>query len=233
MRIKGVQKTTLLDFPDLIACTVFTPGCNFKCGFCYNEGIVKDSEEFSDVSEGELFAFLEKRKKVLEGVVVSGGEPTLQKDLPQFLEKVRAMGYKTKLDTNGTNPVMLKELIDKKLVDYVAMDIKGPLEDYEKICGVKVDTEKVKMSIEILKTFAKDFEFRTTVLPKFHSRESFEKIAALVNGAPRFFIQQFVPVDSLIDKSLKNEAKFSAKDFEEFRKMFENSTTRVEFRNLN
>lgn len=233
MRIKGVQKTTLIDFPDIIACVVFTPGCNFNCPFCYNEGIVKDSEEFEDIPEGEFFSFLEKRRKVIEGVVVSGGEPTLQKDLPEFLQKVKSMGFKVKLDTNGTNPVMLKELIDSKLVDYFAMDIKGPLEDYEKICGVKVDTEKVKMSVEILKAFAKDFEFRTTALPKFHSKESFEKIAKLVEGSQRFFIQQFVPVDTLIDKELKSGEKFSKKEFEEFRKILESHVQKIEFRNLN
>ncbi|MDO8647591.1 MAG: anaerobic ribonucleoside-triphosphate reductase activating protein [Candidatus Diapherotrites archaeon] len=232
MRIKGIQKTTLLDFPDRLASTAFTPGCNFKCGFCYNSGIVNDDEELGEVPVQEYLDFLALRKKVLEGVVVSGGEPTLQKDLPEFLEKVKAIGYLVKLDTNGTNPEMLEELIEKRLVDYVAMDIKGPLENYERICGVLAPLDKIRKSIELLKNSKIEYEFRTTLLPEFHKEEDFEKIAELLEGAKIYYLQQFVPVDTLIDSSLRNARKFSLADFEKFKKVLEKKVKKVEFRNL-
>lgn len=180
MRIKGLQKTTLIDFPDNVACTVFLPNCNFNCGFCYNSAIVKDDKSIPDIPLEEFFAFLEKRKNILDGVVVSGGEPTLQEGLVEFISKIKKMGFLVKLDTNGSNPEVLKELLEKKLLDYIAMDIKGALEDYERICGVKVDLEKIKKSIGLVKNSCIDYEFRTTLLQKFHSKESIARIGELL-----------------------------------------------------
>ncbi|HIH22002.1 MAG: anaerobic ribonucleoside-triphosphate reductase activating protein [Candidatus Diapherotrites archaeon] len=232
MRVKGLQKTTLIDFPGLIACTVFTPGCNFKCGFCYNAGIVFDDKSIQDIPEKEFFEFLEKRKKVLEGVVVSGGEPTMQKDLPEFLARVKSLGFKAKLDTNGSNPEMLKEILEKRLADYVAMDIKGTFENYERICGVKVELEKIKQSIELLKSSKIDYEFRTTLHPKLQEKQDIEKIGEAVKGAKLIVLQQFSAVEGLIDEKLAEERLFSREDFEEFGKILEKSVKKVEFRNL-
>lgn len=232
MRVKGLQKTTLIDFPGLIACTVFTPGCNFKCGFCYNAGIVFDDKGIKDIPEKEFFEFLEKRKKVLEGVVVSGGEPTMQKDLPEFLARVKSLGFKAKLDTNGSNPEMLKEILDKNLADYIAMDIKGTFENYERICGVKVELEKIKQSIELLKSSKIDYEFRTTLHPKLQEKQDIEKIGEAVKGAKLIVLQQFSAVEGLIDEKLAEERLFSREDFEEFGKILEKSVKKVEFRNL-
>ena len=232
MRVKGLQKTTLIDFPGLIACTAFTPGCNFKCGFCYNAGIVFDDKSIQDIPEKEFFEFLEKRKKVLEGVVVSGGEPTMQKDLPEFLARVKSLGFKAKLDTNGSNPEMLKEILEKRLADYVAMDIKGTFENYERICGVKVELEKIKQSIELLKSSKIDYEFRTTLHPKLQEKQDIEKIGEAVKGAKLIVLQQFSAVEGLIDEKLAEERLFSREDFEEFGKILEKSVKKVEFRNL-
>lgn len=232
MRIKGIQKTTLIDFPDLVACTVFTPGCNFHCGFCYNESIVNDDKSIPDVPEEEFFKFLEKRKKVLDGVVVSGGEPTLQKDLPEFLEKIKKMKFKTKLDTNGSNPEMIKELVKKGLVDYFAMDIKAPLEDYEKVCNAKVDVKKIQESIELIKNSGIDYEFRSTVLPALHSIQDFEKIGELLKGSKKFVMQQFASVESVLDKKFQKAERFSKQDFEKFKKILEKYVQSVEVRNL-
>src|SRR3989338_3543069 len=142
--IKGLQKTTLVDFPTYIASTIFISSCNFKCGFCYNVDLVNDQKKLPIISEEEILQFLEKRKNVLDGVCITGGEPTLYKNLKNFIKKIKEIGYKIKLDTNGTNPLLLKELIDEKLVDYVAMDIKSSKEKYNKAAGVPVDMKKVQ-----------------------------------------------------------------------------------------
>jgi len=232
MRIKGLQKTTLIDFPDLVACTVFTPGCNFRCPFCYNSSLVLDDKSSPEIPEKEFFEFLKKREKVLDGVVVSGGEPTLQKDLPEFLEKIKKSGFKIKLDTNGSNPEMLKELFEKKLLNYVAMDVKAPLENYEKACGVKIDLKKIQESIELVKNSGVDYEFRSTVMPKLHSKEDFEKIGELVKGSKRFFLQQFAPMESALDKNFAKEKRFSREEMQEFKKILEKFAEKVEIRNL-
>ncbi|MEM2373247.1 MAG: anaerobic ribonucleoside-triphosphate reductase activating protein [Thermoproteota archaeon] len=195
MIIKGLQKLTLIDYPGKVACTLFTFGCNFRCPYCHNPELVVDDGS-PPIPEDEILRFLDERKSFLDGVCITGGEPTLHRDLPDFIEKIKKIGYSVKLDTNGTNPDMLKLLMDGKLIDYIAMDVKAPLEKYDEVVKVKVDVDKIIKSIEIIKAFP-EHEFRTTVLPELLSREDILNIARQLRGARRFFIQQFKPSKTL------------------------------------
>ncbi|MDD3614220.1 MAG: anaerobic ribonucleoside-triphosphate reductase activating protein [Candidatus Pacebacteria bacterium] len=205
MEIGGLQKTTLIDYPGKIACTVFLIGCNFRCPFCYSAELVLP-EKIKDqprIDEKDFFRFLKERREYLQGVVVCGGEPTIHSDLPDFLAKIKKMGYFVKLDTNGTQPQVLKSLIDKKLVDYIAMDIKAPLDDrYDRATGVHVDITKIKASIELIKQGSIDYEFRTTVVPTLHSLEDILTIARQLAPAKRFYLQNFRPEKTLDEKFL-------------------------------
>jgi len=200
MLLGGLQKTTLIDYPGKVAATVFTVGCNFRCPFCYSKELVipEEIKKHPKISEEYFFDFLEKRKGLLDGVVICGGEPTIHNDLPEFSEKIKNLGYLVKLDTNGSNPEMLKELIDKKLIDYVAMDIKAPKDNYEKAIGVKINIDSIQKSIDILKNGSIDYEFRTTVVPAIHNREDIIKMAEWIKGAKKYFLQQFNSQKSLI-----------------------------------
>ena len=189
MQIAGFQKTTLLDYPGYLACTVFTPGCNMRCPFCHNADLF--APDFSS-SEEEVLAHLKKRAGILEGVCVTGGEPTLQKDLPEFLAKVKALGYRVKLDTNGTHPAMLKRIAEEGLADYAAVDIKTSPERYPVVCGrADVDMDAVRETVSFLLSGGLPFEFRTTVVHELHRPEDFEAIAAWVEGAPRYYLQSY------------------------------------------
>jgi pyruvate formate lyase activating enzyme len=184
IEIGGIQKTTLIDYPGQVAATVFLIGCNFRCPWCYSKELVLPEEikKQPRLSEKEFFDFLKEKKRLLEGVVVCGGEPTTQKDLPEFFKKIKGLGYLIKLDTNGSNPEMLRRLIEEKLVDYVALDVKAPKEKYGEVIGVKVDASKIQKSIDILKEGKVDYEFRTTVVPNLHSKEDILKIAKWIGG---------------------------------------------------
>ncbi len=195
MKICGLNKTTLLDYPGCVSATIFVGGCNFRCPFCHNGDLVLCSNELPKYSEEEVFSFLEKRKNVLEGVCVTGGEPTLYNELPNFIEKIKALGYKVKLDTNGSNPAMLKELVKEKLVDYVAMDIKAPVYNYDKVCGALVDIEKIKESVEFLKEKSVPYEFRTTVVKELHSKEDIIEIGKWLVGAENYYLQNYQETD--------------------------------------
>lgn len=192
LKIGGLQKVTLLDYPGKVAATIFTQGCNFRCGFCHNPELIELTAESVSFTEKEVLEYLEKRKNVLEGVCFTGGEPLLyKKDLITFIEKIKAKGYLIKMDTNGTDPDLLQKLIEKNLLDYIAMDIKTSLDEYEKVTEVKVDTNKIQKSIEIIMSSGLDYEFRTTVMPKYHDLETIEKIAKLITGANKYFLQNF------------------------------------------
>jgi pyruvate formate lyase activating enzyme len=200
MIIGGLQKLTLIDFPGKLAATVFLSGCPFRCPWCYSSELVlpEKIEKQPKISQKEFFDFLEEKKGLLEGVVICGGEPTMNSDLPDFAEKIKRFGYAIKLDTNGTNPEMLKNLIEKKLIDYIAMDIKAPLTmNYESAVGVKVDLEKIKESVEIIKSSGVDYEFRTTVIPDIHTKEDIVQIAKDIGPAKRYFLQKFRPEKTL------------------------------------
>lgn len=205
MQFKGFQSVSLLDYPGKIAAIVFTGGCNFRCPFCHNRDLVLN-RELKSIEEGEILSYLMEKKGWLDGLVVSGGEPTVQAGLPRFLEKVKNLGYLVKIDTNGSNPEMLEELMERKLVDYIALDVKAPLKGdiYSKAIGVK--DERILKSVErsidlLLNSNGIDYEFRTTFVPKILSEEDIILIADRIKGAKKYFIQQFRPVGSLIDQS--------------------------------
>ena len=189
MKIGGFQKTSLLDYPDEISAIIWTIGCNFNCPFCYNPDLVKKTAGI--ISEEEIISFLEKRKNVIDGLVITGGEPFLQKDIGLFCEKIKKIGYKIKIDTNGTFPEKLKELLDKKLVNYIAMDVKAPKNKYKKLAGVDADVSKIDESIQIIKNNAPDYEFRTTVIPGLLDFKDIVEIAKWLEGSKRFYLQQF------------------------------------------
>jgi pyruvate formate lyase activating enzyme len=205
IEIGGLQKTTLIDYPGRLAATVFLIGCNFRCPFCYSaELVVLDKiKKQPRISQKEFFTFLKERKGLLEAITVCGGEPSLNKDLPVFIRKIKKLGYLVKLDTNGSNPKMLKKLIKEKLVDYVAMDIKAPKENYEKVVGRGVNIDDIEKSIEILKQNKVDYEFRTTIVPTIHSRGDIIKIAKWIGPAKKYYLQNFLPektIDSGFEK---------------------------------
>ncbi len=198
MNIHGLQKMTLLDFPGRVACTVFLGGCDLNCPFCHNAELI-DGTAKPVMDETELLSFLEKRKGLLDGVAFTGGEPTLREDLSDLLRRIKAMGYPVKLDTNGMHPDRLKALIDEGLVDYVAMDVKNSPEKYAHTCGLaSMDLTPVKTSVELLKTGAVDYEFRTTVVDELHTLKDFEAIAAWIAGAKRYFLQAFTDRDTVV-----------------------------------
>lgn len=191
MKISGLQKLTLLDFPGYTACTVFTSGCNFRCPFCHNASLVRGEGE--EISEKEFFEFLEMRKGILGGVTVTGGEPTLQADIESFTAKISNLGYKVKLDTNGYNPQKLKELISGGNIDYIAMDIKSSRKGYGAASGIRnVKTEKVEESVNVIKESGIRYEFRTTAVKGIHTAKDFLEMGKWIGNVPRYFIQKFV-----------------------------------------
>ena len=198
MKICGLQKTTLLDFPGHVAATVFTGGCNFRCPFCHNSDLL-DMNAAPLFTDEEVLKFLTKRRGVLEGVAITGGEPTLQPDLREFLQKVRALGYKIKLDTNGSRPDILRMLCEDGLIDYVAMDIKTCKERYPLVAGIpSLKMEGILESVEFLKCGTVPYEFRTTVVKELHSAEDFVLIGQWLSGCSAYFLQNFVASENVL-----------------------------------
>lgn len=203
MRIQGLQKLTLLDYPEKAACTIFTAGCNFRCPFCHNAYLVTQTGEHEDIEKKEIMAFLKKRKGLLDGVCISGGEPLLQMDLEAFLKEIKELGYLIKLDTNGSFPERLEHLIDQGLLDYVAMDLKNSREHYARTIGVrKFRIEAIEDSVDILMKGKIPYEFRTTVIREFHQRSDFEQMGRWIEGAEKYFLQQFEDSGNLIGTGL-------------------------------
>lgn len=206
MKIAGLVKTSLIDYPGKVSAVIFTQGCNFRCGFCHNpELVIGRGEDLMD--EDEVFSFLNKRVTQLDGVVITGGEPTILPDLYEFTKKIKKLGYSVKLDTNGSNPALLRKLLDEKLIDYVAMDIKGPLASYSNICGL-TNTKVIQESIKLLLDSVIDHEFRTTFLPAFHRIEDAGMIGELIKGGQLFSVQGFRPGKTL-DPKCSDEATFT------------------------
>jgi len=216
MNIGGLQKTSLQDYPEEVSSIIWTIGCNFSCPFCYNKDLVEGI--IAEIPEEEIFSFLEKRKKLIDGLVITGGEPFLQKDLKNFCKKVKKLGYKIKIDTNGSFPVKLKELIDEKLVDYIAMDVKAPRNKYGKLTNVKINVKKIEKSIDIIKNSTVNYEFRTTIIPQLLTKQDVIDIATWLKDAKRFYLQQFKIDTPLISQKL---AKVSPYSEEELLKMLE------------
>lgn len=219
MNIASFQKFTLVDYPGKVATTVFTVGCNFRCSFCHNPELVTSSWStvHGNDSEKDFFKFLKSRKGKLEAVCITGGEPTLQKDLIDFMVKIKKMGFLVKLDTNGMRPDVLKKALDMKVVDYVAMDIKNSLKNYEKTVCAQVDLDRIKMSAEMIMSSRVDYDFRTTVVPGIHREKDFEEIAEWIGGAKKYFLQRFRDMKTL-DADLKNKIKGKKLDLEKIQK---------------
>lgn len=202
LNIQGLQKTTLLDYPGYVAATVFLGGCNMRCPFCHNMNLVTSGGP-AVYTEDYVFSFLSKRKGLLDGVCVTGGEPTLYESLPDLFRRIKELGFRTKLDTNGTNPRMIKTLTENDLVDYIAMDIKSSPRNYGCSCGVSnIDLSPVRKSISLLMSGNVDYEFRTTAVEEFLDEEAVHDIAQLLKGARRYFLQGYVESEFVPDKSL-------------------------------
>lgn len=197
MKIHGLQKMTLLDFPGRVACTVFLGGCDFRCPYCHNFELV-DGSAPAIMEEDELFDFLKKRRGLLDGVAITGGEPTLRPDLVELMRGIRALGYAVKLDTNGGHPQRLSEILSEGLADYVSMDIKNSPEKYARTCGLaSVDLTPIRESARLLMAVEADYEFRTTAVDELHEVSDFEAIGQWIAGAKRYFIQAFTDRDSV------------------------------------
>lgn len=213
MEIYGFQKTTLLDYPEHVAATVFVGGCNFRCPFCHNGQLVLEPASQAAVPEEEVFAYLEKRRGILEGVCITGGEPTLQKGLSEFIRRVKGIGYLVKLDTNGYRPDVLEALLRAALLDYVAMDIKASPKNYPVSAGVSAfDFERIRESIRLLEESGIPHEFRTTVVRGIHTKEEFEDIGRLLKGCPVYYLQGFRESENMIGAGFE---AFSAEEMEE------------------
>ena len=219
MTIGGLQKVTLIDFPGRIAATVFLCGCNFRCPWCYTRELVLPEmvKLQPKIPEKKFFSFLKTRQGLLAGIVICGGEPTIHKDLPDFIEKIKKMGYLVKLDTNGSNPGMLKKMISDNLLDYVAMDIKVSKEKYAEAVKAKVKIEDIEKSIKLLKESNVDYEFRTTVVPTVHTKEDIVKIAKWLSPAKRYYLQNFRP-EKTIDPEFEKIKPYSDEDLLEMQK---------------
>jgi pyruvate formate lyase activating enzyme len=203
MKISGFQKLTLLDFPDKLACIIFTQGCNFNCQYCQNSGLIGHENEYL-IDEEEIFDYLDKRKKVIDGLVVSGGEPTVQKDLIRFIKRVKDHGFLVKLDTNGSNPKVLKELIDNNLVDYIAMDIKNIFALYKEVTYTNPNVNNLKESIKLISNSNIDHEFRTTIIKNIHDIDKILKICSYVDTNQKMFLQNFEQSENVKDKKLES-----------------------------
>lgn len=196
MNITGFVKQSLVDYPGKIAAAVFTQGCNMNCVFCHNRCLVGENTETPYVGQEEVFSFLQNRKRFLDGVVVSGGEPTLQHDLEDFIGNVKDMGYLVKLDTNGTRPEVIKKLCDKNLLDYIAMDVKAPMKKYSEICRTSIDEKALLESIHVIRNSDVDYEFRTTYCPQLNE-DDIRDIGELISGAKKYVLQQYRQTDAV------------------------------------
>ena len=234
MQIGGLQKTSTIDYPGQLTAILFTQGCNLRCPYCHNPELISFNEDNPKFNKQKFFSFLEKRKEILDAVTVTGGEPTLQKDLIPFIRKIKEMGYLVKLDTNGLKPLILMELIKKNLVDYVAMDIKLPLGDYEELetkQSLEDTIENLELSINAIIKYSKcDYEFRTTVVPGLHNKSSLKNIARDISGAENYYIQNFRP-DKTLNKSFGDKRRFAENELEEFKKIAEKYVESVKIRN--
>lgn len=228
MEFVSINKLTLLDYPEKVACVLYTPTCNFACPYCHNwETLIKENLPPLDF-ENDIISFLKKRLGILDGVVISGGEPTLMKELPEKIKTIKELGYLVKLDTNGSNPKMLKELIENKLIDYVAMDIKHSFNKYyDIIVNRNIDLKDLEESIEILKENKVDYEFRITLIEEYHDKESIYEIGKLLEGSKRIFLQQYKLSDGVSDKSLHAVKEETTK---EYQKILEEYIEEVELR---
>lgn len=233
MLIGGLEKLSLIDYPKKLSAVIFTVGCNFRCHFCHNPMLVKPIEvdKFKNksqnpseekgrvlIKERDLFDFLDKRKGKLDAVVITGGEPTMHKDLPDLVKKIKKNGFLVKLDTNGTNPGMLEKLLKKDLLDYIAMDFKSDFNTYSYVTNANVDLEKVRESVNIIMNSNVPYEFRTTLVPGLIDKERIKLIGESIKGADRWFLQKFIASKELVDSEFKKIKSFSDAEMENMKK---------------
>ena len=219
MIISGLQKTTLLDYPNRVAATIFLGGCNMRCPFCHNNSILDSEHLISSFDSKQILTFLKKRQGILDGVCISGGEPTLQRDLPEFLSEIKSLGYDIKLDSNGSKPKVLQFLIENKLIDYIAMDLKGPLTSYAQFCGGKfTDNQAIFDSIALLKSNVIPYEFRTTVAKGLHSMEDIASLGRLLEHSQILYLQNFIFSKDVPDKTLES---FSIEELHQMKAVLE------------
>jgi pyruvate formate lyase activating enzyme len=230
MLISGFQKSTLLDYPDKVACLIFTYGCNLRCEYCHNpELVIFPCIKESIIKEDEVLKFIKHRNGLLDAVVITGGEPTLQPDLILFIKKIKELGLLVKLDTNGTNSKIVEDLLNLDIVDYWAMDVKYEDEIYKQNLEDEISFKEIKRCIELIKEKAKDYEFRTTYVKGIHTIDSVEGIGKLIKGSRRYYIQNFRP-GKTINPSLNNENSFTIKELKKFKKILKNYSDSVEIR---
>ncbi|MDD4187574.1 MAG: anaerobic ribonucleoside-triphosphate reductase activating protein [Bacilli bacterium] len=213
MNICGLEKLTITDYPGYVSCIVFTQGCNFNCPFCHNSSLIPFKK--GTIKEEEVFAYLEKRKKILDGVVITGGEPLLQLNIKDFIKKIRDLGLKVKLDTNGSNYQMLKELLDEHLVDYIAMDIKNDMTNYEMLTGFKkYNFDSVKDVIKLIENSNIDYEFRTTIVKEYHNLDNIKNICEFISDKSKYYLQNYVDNENVLTKGLSGFTKLELKSME-------------------
>ena len=229
MKIGGLQKVSLIDYPGRICAIIFTQGCNFRCPYCHNPELV-DPQRFGPVfSEDEVLSFLEKRIGKLDAVSITGGEPTLQHDIGGFIESVRGMGYSVKMDTNGSFPDVIETLTKKNLIDFLAMDVKGPLEKYSQVAGVDVDVKNIQRSLSLIIDSGLEYEFRTTVVRSLLDLGDLLSIAKLLKNAKSYVLQGFVPVKTL-NSDFVDEKTYTPEEFFFFKKEIEKEGLHVVIR---
>ncbi len=228
--IRGLQKSSMVDYPGRVACTVFLPNCNFRCPFCHNPALINEIDDLPVIPDDEFFSFLDSRKKWLDGVCITGGEPTLSPELPSFIKRIKDKGFLVKLDSNGSNPVMLKRLIDDGLLDFIAMDIKASPDKYSLASGVRVNITNIQESINLIRSSGVNYEFRTTVLPRFHSRDDLLVIGEWLEGSEAYALQQFRPGFGTLDPLFKDERTYSPSELKGFVEMLKPYFKRVVLR---
>ena len=228
VQINGIQKTCLINYPGKVVSTLFLGGCNMKCPYCHNKDLVINPEQLEKIKENEIITFLESKRGWVDGVCISGGEPTLQKDLPAFIEKVKNHGFLVKLDTNGTNPEMLKHLIDNKLTDFISMDIKAPLEKYDIVTRTRTNKKDIQESVDILRNSKLKHEFRITVVPGLFSKEDAEEIGKWLKDCKHFTLQQFKPNENTVDSSYNKKETFKREEMEEFKQIMQKYIKNIE-----
>ncbi len=222
MKIGGLQRSSLIDYPGKISAIIFTQGCPFRCPYCHNPELVNPDLFENSISESEILSFLEKRRGQLDAVVITGGEPTIHPDLPDFMTKVKELEFLIKLDTNGSNPELLKKIIGDGLADYIAMDVKAPLSKYQKTAGETADAKKIEQSIRLIMGSKIPYEFRTTIVRSLLSPEDILEIGKLIKGAPLYALQKFRATKALDPRFLAKET-YSDEELEEMRKKLEES----------
>jgi pyruvate formate lyase activating enzyme len=228
--IKGIQKTSLIDYPGKISTIIFTAGCNMRCPFCQNPDLVTGFDQLPDLDEGKIVDFLKERRKWIDGVCITGGEPLIYNDITELITKIKNIGLLVKLDTNGLNPGILEKLIREKLIDYIAMDIKSDESHYEAAAGCGVDMRKIKQSVESIKATDIDYEFRSTIVPDFFNEAIMENIGKWLGGAKKYCIQQFRSSVPLVDKSFEGRSGYSLLVLNRFKEIMEKYVHNVEVR---